>query len=124
MRAMTLSVSVHVITLLLVTSVYAATVAALHATDLSAGTLGLLAAGCAIGYALFARLFRQVLEVLLFGARSDPIRAASQVGAQLGDDPVTALRALRESLARCTPDISRSACGRGRRRYCAVTSRS
>ncbi|AEV85214.1 histidine kinase [Actinoplanes sp. SE50] len=61
--------------------------------------LGLIAAGCALGYAPFARLFRQIIEILLFGARHDPIRAATRAGGRLGDDPVPALRSLRESLA-------------------------
>ena len=103
-RAMALSVAVHAITALLVISVFAGVVALAEVVAgrpvvLSPGALGLIAAACAIGYAPFARLFRQVLELLLFGARSDPIRAASRVGERLGDDPVPALRALRESLA-------------------------
>ncbi|WP_229075126.1 histidine kinase [Actinoplanes sp. DH11] len=102
-RAMALSIAVHAITTLLVVSVFAGIVAAVEViaggpVDFSPGALGLVAAACAIGYAPFARLFRQVLELLLFGARSDPIRAASQVGERLGEDPVPALRALREAL--------------------------
>ncbi|AGZ41098.1 sensor histidine kinase [Actinoplanes friuliensis] len=102
-RAIMLSVIVHSITVLLVMSVFA-TVIALADTiagdpvSLAPGALGLIAAACAIGYAPFARLFRQVIELLLFGARSDPIAAASRIGERLGHDPVPALRSLRESL--------------------------
>jgi signal transduction histidine kinase len=39
------------------------------------------------------------MELLLFGPRSDPIQAASRAGERLSDDPVPALRSLRESLA-------------------------
>ena len=103
-RAIMLSVSVHSITALLVVSVFAAVIAltetfAGRPVTLAPGTLGLIAAACAIGYAPFARLFRQVIELLLFGARSDPIQAASRIGERLGDDPVPALRSLRESLS-------------------------
>ncbi|MBU2662628.1 sensor histidine kinase [Actinoplanes bogorensis] len=103
-RAVILSVSVHGLTVLLVTSVFAAVLAGLEAfagpgLDPAPGALGLIAAACALGYAPFARLFRQILEVLLFGARRDPIQAAWEAGDRLGDDPVPALRSLRESLA-------------------------
>jgi signal transduction histidine kinase len=102
-RTIMLSVSVHLITALLVMSVFAAVIASAEMfagrpLALPPGTLGLIAAVCAMGYAPFARLFRQVIELLLFGARSDPMQAASRIGERLGDDPVPALRALRESL--------------------------
>jgi signal transduction histidine kinase len=102
-RAILLSVSVHSITALVVMSVFAGVIAlaetfAGHPTTLAPGSLGLIAAACAIGYAPFARLFRQVIELLLFGARTDPIQAASRISERFGDDPVPALRSLRESL--------------------------
>jgi signal transduction histidine kinase len=103
-RALTLTVTVHAVTALLVTSVFATVLAVLETTaddpvTLSPGALGLIAAACAIGHAPFARLFRQVAELLLFGARSDPIQAASLAGERLTDDPLPALRSLRESLS-------------------------
>jgi signal transduction histidine kinase len=103
-RAIMLWVSVHAVTVLLVMSVFAAVIAVItvvagHPVALSPGALGLIAAACAIGYNPFSRLFRQVIELLLFGARSDPIRAASRAGERLSDNPVPALRSLRESLA-------------------------
>jgi two-component system NarL family sensor kinase len=103
-RRLTLSVSAHAITVLMVVSVFAAVLAGLdtiagHRVTLAPGSLGLIAAACALGYAPFARLFRQIIEILLFGVRHDPIRAASRAGDQLGEDPGPALRSLRESLA-------------------------
>ena len=103
-RRLTLSVSAHALTVLMVMSVFAAVLAGLdtmagHRVTLAPGALGLIAAGCALGYAPFARLFRQIIEILLFGVRHDPIQAASRAGDQLGEDPVPALRSLRESLA-------------------------
>jgi two-component system, NarL family, sensor kinase len=103
-RRLTLSVSSHAITVVMVMSVFAALVAGLdtiagHRVTLAPGSLGLIAAACALGYAPFARLLRQIIEILLFGARHDPIQAAARAGDQLGEDPVSALRSLRESLA-------------------------
>jgi two-component system NarL family sensor kinase len=103
-RHLTLSVSAHTITVLTVMSVFAGVLAGLDTiagrrVTLAPGALGLIAAACALGYAPFAGLFRQIIEVLLFGVRHDPIRAASRAGDQLGEDPVPALRSLRESLA-------------------------
>jgi two-component system NarL family sensor kinase len=103
-RRLTLSVSAHALTVLMVMSVFAGVLAGLdtiagHRVTLAPGALGLIAAACALGYTPFARLFRQIIEILLFGARHDPIQAASRAGGQLGEDPVPALRSLRESLA-------------------------
>jgi signal transduction histidine kinase len=103
-RTITLSVGVHAVTGLLVMAVFASVLATVdavagHRVALSPGALGLVAAGCAMGYTPVSRLLRQVVELLLFGARSDPIRAASDAGERLSDDPVPALRSLRESLA-------------------------
>ncbi|GIE94155.1 sensor histidine kinase [Paractinoplanes rishiriensis] len=102
-RALALGFSVHAGTVLLVMSVYAGLLSGIetiagHPVEIAPGGLGLLAAVCALGYAPFARLFRQVIEQLLFGARSDPIQAATRAGERLSDDPVPALRSLRESL--------------------------
>ncbi|MGN9908926.1 sensor histidine kinase [Phytohabitans sp. LJ34] len=103
-RAITLSVGVHAAGGLLVLAVFASVISLIDTVAgdrvvLSPGALGLVAAACAMGYPPVSRLLRQVVELLLFGARSDPIEAASTVGERLGDDPVPALRSLRESLA-------------------------
>jgi signal transduction histidine kinase len=103
-RAITLALVVHFVAGLLVVSVFATVLSTIewsagHRVELSFGALGLIAAACAAGYAPVARLLRVVIETLLFGARSDPMRAASRAGERLSDDPVPALRSLRESLA-------------------------
>jgi signal transduction histidine kinase len=103
-RGLALTVSVHVVVGLLVVTVFATTLSAIELAagrpvDLSPGALGVIAAACALGYAPTARALRVVMELLLFGPRRDPIQAASQAGERLSDDPVSALRSLRESLA-------------------------
>jgi signal transduction histidine kinase len=103
-RRLTLTVLVHFVTALLVVSVFATVLSVIelavgHAVTLSPGALGVIAAACALGYAPAARALRVVMELLLFGPRSDPIQAASRAGERLSDDPVPALRSLRESLA-------------------------
>jgi signal transduction histidine kinase len=103
-RRLTLSVTAHTLTVLMVMSVFAGVLSGIqaiagHQVSLAPGALGLIAAACALGYGPFARMFRQIIEILLFGVRHDPIQAASRAGDQLGQDPVSALRSLRESLA-------------------------
>jgi two-component system, NarL family, sensor kinase len=103
-RALALTVSVHFVAGLLVVSVFATALSAIElaagrAVDLSPGALGVIAAACALAYTPAARALRVVMELLLFGPLSDPIQAASRVGERLSDDPVPALRSLRESLA-------------------------
>jgi signal transduction histidine kinase len=101
---MTLGMVVHFVAGLLVVAAFATALSAIelaahHPVHPSAGTLGLIAAACAAGYAPAARLLRVMTELLLFGTRSDPIQAASRAGERLSDDPLPALRSLRESLA-------------------------
>jgi signal transduction histidine kinase len=103
-RALALTVSVHFVGGLLAVTVFATALSAIEvaagrAVDLSPGALGVIAAACALGYAPTAQALRVVMELLLFGPRRDPIQAASQAGERLSDDPVPALRSLRESLA-------------------------
>ncbi len=43
-------------------------------------------------------VLRGVVDQLLFGDRPDPLGAASAVAGRIGDDPVLALRAIREAL--------------------------
>lgn len=43
-------------------------------------------------------VLRGVMDELLFGRRPDPLGAAAQVAEQIGDDPVLALRAIRQAL--------------------------
>ena len=43
-------------------------------------------------------VLRGVVDQLLFGERPDPLGAASQVAGRIGEDPLPALRAIREAL--------------------------
>jgi two-component system NarL family sensor kinase len=65
----------------------------------SPGALSLVAVGCALLFQPTRTLLRGVVTPLLFGDRLDPVSAASHVGDRMSDDPVAALRALREVLA-------------------------
>jgi two-component system NarL family sensor kinase len=82
-------------------AVYAGEIAALDMTGSkhpSAGTLGVLALPVAAGFHPLTVLLRGIIDRLLFGDRPDAISAVTHVGQRLGDDPVLALRALREAL--------------------------
>lgn len=65
----------------------------------SIGTLAVAAALCAIGFQSSRVILRGVIDQMLFGDRPDPLVAASQVGESIADDPVLALRAIREALS-------------------------
>jgi two-component system, NarL family, sensor kinase len=97
------TVAVNLVGGLLVASVFATAVSAVEwvtgrGFTLSPGALGVIAAACALAYVPTARVLRVLMELLLFGPQSDPIRAASRAGERLTDDPVRALQSLRESL--------------------------
>jgi two-component system, NarL family, sensor kinase len=62
------------------------------------GALGVLGAICALAFHPTTVVLRGVIDQLLFGDRPDPLRAATQVVDRIGDDPVLALRAIREAL--------------------------
>jgi two-component system, NarL family, sensor kinase len=66
--------------------------------DPSVGGLAVLAVFVAALFHPLTVLLRGVIHRLLFGDRADPIAAVAHVGDRLGDDPVLALRALREAL--------------------------
>jgi signal transduction histidine kinase len=71
---------------------------ALGAHDLNTGALGLLAALAATTFQPTRVVLRGVVDQLLFGERPDPLGAASAVAGRIGEDPVIALRAIREAL--------------------------
>jgi len=71
---------------------------ALGAPELNTGALALLAALSATTYHPTRVLLAGVVDELLFGARPDPLGAASTVAGHIGADPVVALRAIREAL--------------------------
>ena len=62
------------------------------------GVLAVIGAVLAAAFHPTRVLLQGVIEELLFGDRADPGRAMTGVGERLSDDPVLALRALRQSL--------------------------
>ena len=68
------------------------------APDLSPGALGLVGAVCALGFHPVVVMLRGIVDQMLFGDRPDPLQAATRVVDRIGDDPVLALRAIREAL--------------------------
>jgi two-component system NarL family sensor kinase len=90
------------VTVLLYLSVFvgiASTLQALnHDRTPKVATLGLVGAACALGVRPTMVVLRGVIDQLLFGDRPDPLRAATHVVDRIGDDPVLALRAIREAL--------------------------
>jgi signal transduction histidine kinase len=73
-------------------------VGALGAGDLNTGALALLAALAATTFQPIRVVLRGVVDQLLFGERPDPLGAASAVAGGIGEDPVIALRAIRQAL--------------------------
>ena len=60
--------------------------------------LGLVATVIAVAFHPMQVVFRGVVAELLFGVRPDPLDAAGLVSERIGDDPIVALRAIREAL--------------------------
>jgi two-component system NarL family sensor kinase len=71
---------------------------ALGADDLNVGAEAVLAALAAMAFQPTRVILRGVVDQLLFGERPDPLGAASAVAGRIGEDPVIALRAIREAL--------------------------
>ena len=67
-------------------------------TSPSVAVLGLYATVLAATFHPVRVLFRGVVDELLFGVRPDPLDAAGLVSGRIGDDPIVALRAIREAL--------------------------
>jgi len=62
------------------------------------GVLGVIGALAATTLHPLQVILRGVVDALLFGERPDPLGAASHVADNIGDDPVLALRTIREAL--------------------------
>ena len=100
-RGLVVSVVVTLAALLTVMSVFVLGLSlcdALGADHLNVGAQGLLAALSATVLQPTRVLLRGVVDELLFGERPDPLGAASRVVGRIGDDPLPALRAIREAL--------------------------
>ena len=57
-----------------------------------------LGAALAVGFHPLRVMLRGLIDEVLFGDRPDPLAAATAVADRIGDDPVLALRAIREAL--------------------------
>ncbi|KRC64828.1 hypothetical protein ASE12_08630 [Aeromicrobium sp. Root236] len=68
------------------------------APELTPGALGVIGAVFAFGFHPVMVMLRGVVDQMLFGDRPDPLQAATTVVDRIGDDPVLALRAIREAL--------------------------
>jgi signal transduction histidine kinase len=82
-------------------SVFAGLVSVLDwtgAPDPSPGALGVVGAVLAFGFHPVMVMMRGIVDQMLFGNRPDPLQAATRVVDRIGDDPVLALRAIREAL--------------------------
>lgn len=66
--------------------------------DPSTGVLALIGAVAATTFHPLRVMLRGVIDETLFGDRPDPLDAAARVVDRVGDDPVLALRAIREAL--------------------------
>ena len=100
-RGLVVGSVVHGVALVTVMSVFVLALyilEALGAPELNTGALGLLAALSATTYHPTRVVLAGVVDELLFGVRPDPLGAASTVAGQIGEDPVVALRAVREAL--------------------------
>lgn len=75
-----------------------ATVSGLDTSRPSVGLLAVLGAFAAATFHPLQVVLRGVIDELLFGARPDPLRAATRVVDRIADDPVLALAAIREAL--------------------------
>jgi two-component system NarL family sensor kinase len=101
LRSLVVTATVLAVAVVTYMAVFVMALALLEATGargLSVGTTALVGALVAATFAPTQTLMRGVVEQLLFGVRVDPLGAASAVAGTLGDDPVRALRAIRESL--------------------------
>ncbi|HCB04129.1 MAG TPA: hypothetical protein DEQ43_07775 [Nocardioides bacterium] len=100
-RGLVVSTVVTTVALVTVMSVFVLALSlldALGAHELNTGALALLAALSAVTFQPTRVVLRGVVDQLLFGERPDPLDAASAVAGRIGEDPLIALRAIREAL--------------------------
>lgn len=104
-RALVVRTVVGTLTAVTYVAVFTVVVAGLDllgVRDLPLGTLGLVCAVLALGVHPVGVILRGVIDEVLFGHRPDPLGAAAEVagtlGGQLGADPETAVRAVRQAL--------------------------
>jgi signal transduction histidine kinase len=100
-RALIVTVVVLVVVVIVYISLFVGAVATLDMLgqpDPSIGVLALIGALAATSFQPLRVMLRGVVDEMLFGDRPDPLDAAAKVVGRVGDDPVLALRAIREAL--------------------------
>lgn len=100
-RALVVSVVVFVVVAVSYVSVFiaaAATFEMLGIDDPPAALYASVGLVLAAGYQPLRIVLRGLIDELLFGQRPDPLVAATTVAGRVGDDPLLALRAIREAL--------------------------
>ncbi len=100
-RALVVSVVVFVVVAVSYVSVFiaaAATFETLGIGDPPAALYASIGLVLAAGFQPLRVVFRGLIDELLFGQRPDPLVAATTVADRVGDDPLLALRAIREAL--------------------------
>ena len=99
-RSLTVRGVVAGVTVALYVAVFSGVEATIRAAGGTVGIGGLAVLGAVLAAAFqpTRTVLQGVIDELLFGDRADPGRAMAGVGERLADDPVLALRALRQSL--------------------------
>jgi signal transduction histidine kinase len=100
-RALIVQVVVLVVVVIVYISLFVGAVAVLDMLGQpqpSTGVLALIGALAATSFHPLRVMLRGVVDEMLFGDRPDPLDAAARVVDRVGDDPVLALRAIREAL--------------------------
>lgn len=100
-RALVVKTVVFAIVALLYISMFIAMLAVFELAgndDPSSGLVAFLGVLLAAGVHPLRVVLRGLIDELLFGDRPDPLVAATRVADQIGDDPLLALRAIREAL--------------------------
>ena len=100
-RGLIVQVVVLVVVVIVYISIFIGVVAILDLLgqpEPSMGVLALIGAIAATSFHPLRVMLRGVVDEMLFGDRPDPLDAAARVVNRVGDDPVLALRAIREAL--------------------------
>ncbi|MCW2756618.1 MAG: hypothetical protein JWO46_364, partial [Nocardioidaceae bacterium] len=100
-RGVIVQVAVFGVAVIAYIAIFVGVVATLDWVGIDTPSVGVLAVIGALAATSFHPLrvaLRGVIDELLFGDRPDPLDAATRVADRIGDDPVLALRAIREAL--------------------------
>jgi two-component system NarL family sensor kinase len=100
-RGLVVRVVVFSVAVVFCMGVFVLVIAVLDEMGVPEANLGALATVAGLTGALFHPtqvVLRGVVDQLLFGERPDPLGAASTVAGRIGEDPMVALRAIREAL--------------------------